>query len=130
MGCIFLLLLFIVGIQCRISTHYERYHQRQHDFVWPPIDASSCSQGTKQKAMYGRMIFDPPLSQKPMTSLAVDVQWDDLQFHPIENPNKKGGVYVAYTMGMKNGPGGYFGVQIRSTGGMSRYYSNFKSGLA
>ena len=62
-----------------------------------------------------------------MTSLAVDVEWNELQFHPTENTQKKGGVYVAYTMGMKDGPGGYFGVQIRASEGMSDFFYYFYS---
>eukprot|EP00111_Clytia_hemisphaerica_P012708 TCONS_00037389-protein len=84
---------------------------------WPPLSKARCSQTTKLKAMYGRMTFNPPLSQKPMTSFEVDVEWNDLQFHPTENRHKRGGVYVSYTMGMKNGPGGYFGVQMGGTYG-------------
>ena len=60
------------------------------------------------------MKFQPSLSKKPMTSLEVSVVWDALKFHPTHNRNEKGGVYIAYTLGMKGGPGGYFGVQIKS----------------
>ena len=52
-----------------------------------------------------------------MTSLEVDITWDALEFHPNENIKKKGGVYVAYTLSMKGGPGGYFGVQITGASG-------------
>ena len=96
------------------------FHAAEHSSIaqrWPPLSKVRCSQTTKLKAMYGGMAFDPPLSQKPMTSFEVDVEWNDLQFHPTENTRKRGGVYVSYTMGMKNGPGGYFGVQFGGTYG-------------
>ena len=49
--------------------------------------------------------------------MEVDVEWNELSFHPTSNREKKGGVYVAYTTGVKEGPGGYFGVQIKAAGG-------------
>ena len=67
--------------------------------------------------MYGRMTFEPSINNKKMTSMEVDVAWDALEFHPTQNQKKKGGVYVAYTLGMKDGPGGYFGVQITASRG-------------
>ena len=85
---------------------------------WPPISAAKCSQSTKLKAMYGTMHFEPSLMEKPMTSFEIDIEWNALEFHPTENTMKKGGVYIAYTMGLKRGPHGYFGVQIHSSGGM------------
>lgn len=87
------------------------------DFEWPPISAAKCTQTTKQKAMYGSMVFEPSLKVKPMTSFEVDIEWSDLKFHPTENTRNKGGVYVAYTMGLRDGPGGYFGAQIKNNGG-------------
>ena len=51
-----------------------------------------------------------------MVKMKVKVKWDDLQFSPY-NTNKKGGVYVSYTIGVKDGPGGYFGIQIKANGG-------------
>lgn len=91
--------------------------KRNDDFKWPPISKAKCTQRTKQKAMYGSMVFEPSLKVKPMTSFEVDVEWNDLQFHPTENTRNKGGVYVAYTTGLRDGPGGYFGVQIKNNGG-------------
>ena len=67
--------------------------------------------------MNGHMTFQPSISAKKMTSMEVDVAWDALEFHPTQNQKKKGGVYVAYTLGMKDGPGGYFGVQIKASSG-------------
>ncbi|XP_066933733.1 uncharacterized protein [Clytia hemisphaerica] len=87
------------------------------DEEWPPYSNEKCSQTTKLKAMYGTAIFRTSLSKKPMTSLEVDIEWNALKFHPTENIQKKGGVYIAYTTGMKGGPGGYFGVQIKGNGG-------------
>lgn len=84
---------------------------------WPPDSTAKCSQNTKQKAMYGKMIWSPSLRVKQMTSMEVDVEWNDLEFNPISNPQKRGGVYVSYTTGVKGGPGGYFGVQIHANGG-------------
>lgn len=66
--------------------------------------------------MYGQMTFDPSIKEKKMTSMEVEVEWNALKFHP-KNRKKKGGVYVAYTLGMENGPGGYFGVQIKKSSG-------------
>ena len=66
--------------------------------------------------MNGQMRFKPSLKTEQMTSMEVDVEWNALEFHP-KNRQKKGGVYVAYTMGMKDGPGGYFGVQIKKSSG-------------
>ena len=74
--------------------------------------------------MYGEMKFYPPIRKKKMTSMEVDVIWNAFEFHPTQNQTKKGGVYVAYTMGVKNGPGGYFGVQIKSSGGINKPYIN------
>jgi len=84
---------------------------------WPPDSSARCSQNTKQKAMYGKMSFSPSLSKKPLTSMEVDVEWNDLRFNPISNPKKQGGVYISYTTGLENGVGGYLGVQINARGG-------------
>ena len=91
--------------------------QPSSDEEWPPYSDEKCTQKTKLKAMYGAAIFETPLSTKPMTSLEVDIEWNALKFHPTENTRKKGGVYIAYTTGMRGGPGGYFGVQIKGNGG-------------
>ena len=66
--------------------------------------------------MYGSMNFVPPLRVKPMTSMNVQIEWNELKFNPNYSV-RGGGVYVAYTMGVRNGPGGYFGVQIKRNGG-------------
>jgi len=62
------------------------------------------------------MVFRPALKVQPMTSMSVQVEWNEFKF----NPNyyvRSGGVYVAYTVSVKNGPGGYFGVQIQRNRG-------------
>ena len=74
--------------------------------------------------MYGQMYFQPSIRTKKMTSMEVDVEWNALKFHPTQNPRKMGGVYVSYTLGMENGPGGYFGVQIKGSGGKYYIYIN------
>jgi len=84
--------------------------------VWPPPITKVCTQTTKQKAMYGRMTFNPSLKEKEMTKMNVQVKWNDLQFAPY-NTNKKGGVYASYTIGTKDAQGGYFGVQLHARGG-------------
>jgi len=84
---------------------------------WPPVSEEDCSPDTKQKAMHGKMTFDPPLSESPMTSFEVDVEWNDLKFHPTENMEMKGGMNVVYTLGMKNGPEGRFGIELSHSGG-------------
>ena len=48
--------------------------------------------------------------------MIADVQWDKFELNPNYHV-KKGGVYVAYTMGMKDGPGGYFGIQMKKNDG-------------
>ena len=62
------------------------------------------------------MTFNPSLKDVPMTSMNVTVRWDALQWAPHID-KKKGGVYMAYTIGTKGGPGGYFGVQLISNRG-------------
>jgi len=63
------------------------------------------------------MTFDPSPNQVPFTSVEVKTKWNYLKFNPKSNPDKKGGVYISYTTGLKNGPGGYFGVQLTASGG-------------
>jgi len=108
--CIFIQ-LYLTLVYC---VPLEVFHNEE---LWPPVSPQKCSQTTKQKAMHSKMSFRPSLSLKPMTSLEVDVEWNELSFHPVDNLQKKGGVYAAYTTGLKNGPGGYLGVQIKATGG-------------
>ena len=89
---------------------------------WGRDSFRKCTLSTKQKAMYGTIEFQPSIMTKKMTSIEVAVEWNALKFHPVQNWKKKGGVYVAYTVGMKDGSGGYFGVQIRKSGG--NHYNN------
>ncbi|XP_066918822.1 uncharacterized protein [Clytia hemisphaerica] len=96
-----------------IFLHDEKTPQPQ----WPPISSNRCSQSTKLKVMYGILHFETSLKKKPMTSFEIDIEWNALEFHLTENTKKHGGVYIAYTFGMKNGPGGYFGIQIHADGG-------------
>lgn len=84
--------------------------------LWPKDSSAPCSQTTKQKAMYGSMTVVPSLRGKPTKKISVNVRWDALEFAP-HNSRKQGGVYVAYTTGVKDGPGGYFGVQISAKQG-------------
>lgn len=85
--------------------------------TWPSDSTQACAQPTKQKAMYGQMTWSPSLAKKPFTSFEVVTEWNDLQFNPKSNPHKNGGVYISYTTGVKDGPNGYFGVQIKADGG-------------
>ena len=63
------------------------------------------------------MVFQPSLKKKPMTMATVDVKWDQFEVNPNYRNFHNGGVYVAYTMGVEDGPGGYFGVQIKRNDG-------------
>jgi len=83
---------------------------------WGEEIPTRCSQSTKQKAMSARMVFRPSLKKKPMTMMYVDVKWDQFEVNPNYHFSN-GGVYVAYTMGVDDGPGGYFGVQLKRNDG-------------
>jgi len=67
--------------------------------------------------MYARMTFSPSVTAKPFTSFEVTVEWNDLQYNPKSNPGQNGGVYIAYTTGIRGGPGGYFGIQLTANEG-------------
>ena len=95
----------------------ESYDQRRRRRRWPSFRSRrKCTKDTKLRAMYGFFEFKTPLTEEPMTSFEVDVEWNELKYNPNDD-KQRGGVYVAYTTGMRNGPGGYFGVQAKKDEG-------------
>jgi len=61
--------------------------------------------------MYGVMVFRPALKVQPMTSMSVQVEWNEFKF----NPNyyvRSGGVYVAYTVSVKMDQAGILGFKF------------------
>ncbi len=72
---------------------------------------AECNQSNKQKSMYVNYDFDPPLKESNAFDVSAEITWTDI--NGIDEYGKNG-IYEAYTIKMgKNGPGGYFGAQIK-----------------
>lgn len=65
--------------------------------------------------MYGDFVFSPSLHVKPATDISVSVVWEDLVQAPWRS--NEGGVFASWTFGVKDGPSGYMGAQIKPNGG-------------
>lgn len=65
--------------------------------------------------MYGEFVFSPSLDKKPATDVSVSVIWEDIVQAPWRS--NAGGVYAAWTFGVKDGPAGYMGAQIKPHSG-------------
>jgi len=84
--------------------------------AWPKLEAGKCDTAMKQSSSYGRPVFQPALDNRhQLTSVDVTVRWDDLQYHPDSDyEDTDPGIYMAYTTGIKYGPKGYFGIQLKA----------------
>ena len=72
---------------------------------------AACNQSNKQKSLYVNYDFDPPLNQSNAFDVSAEITWTDINGIDAYNKN---GIYEAYTIKMgQDGPGGYFGAQIK-----------------
>lgn len=103
---------------------------------WEGIDASLCGNVPngpvngkepdgeytiypKQNAKYGSFDFRPSVEAKHFFNVSATIRIDEFEANPNGGGSRggKGGLYVAYTLGHHEGPGGYFGIQISHKGG-------------
>jgi hypothetical protein len=68
-----------------------------------------CTAATKQKALYLRYDFDPPLVYSPATDISVEHTWNSTADLRRWGAN---GVFAAQPIGTLGGVGGYFGSQV------------------
>eukprot|EP00588_Corethron_pennatum_P026093 CAMPEP_0194319392 /NCGR_PEP_ID=MMETSP0171-20130528/15842_1 /TAXON_ID=218684 /ORGANISM="Corethron pennatum, Strain L29A3" /LENGTH=438 /DNA_ID=CAMNT_0039076589 /DNA_START=219 /DNA_END=1536 /DNA_ORIENTATION=+ len=89
----------------------EKFHMETMD---ARRSLQSCSQQTKQKAIYASFEFEPSLKDEPALDVIGDVYWDD-----IDDLRAFGGrgIFHAFPVGFGSGlPGGYFGPQATGAG--------------
>ena len=70
-----------------------------------------CNQLNKQKALYVHYEYDPPLTKSNLFDVSAEISWTDINHIDEYGRN---GIYEAHAIKMgQDGPGGYFGAQIK-----------------
>eukprot|EP00927_Polykrikos_kofoidii_P077414 TRINITY_DN74353_c0_g1_i1.p1 TRINITY_DN74353_c0_g1~~TRINITY_DN74353_c0_g1_i1.p1 ORF type:complete len:411 (+),score=20.56 TRINITY_DN74353_c0_g1_i1:55-1287(+) len=77
----------------------------------PPVP---CNHSNKQRAVYTQFEFAPPIAQRNLFDVSVDVLWGDLT---SLREHKQNGVFTSFTLHFGGGgtgiPGGYVGAQLK-----------------